>query len=175
MTLPRGPEPHEWDRHMSAEDAMSRMVQRTGIAVWESRAAHVEAIGTAVINTARELYGLSLAGADHDSDIWIETQGRMFDLVQQLPIDLVPAALMENRVAEVAYRSSSQAGLASVADGAPTALPHEAGTLSDFWANVERLVEQFNQLPDPLKVRVLTAAIPGEGPYPHDSGCEGRS
>ena len=52
-------------------------------------------------------------------------------------------------------------------------LPHEADVLSEFWGSVERLVDQFNQLPDPLKVRVLTAAVPGDGPYPHDSGIEG--
>lgn len=110
--LPRGPEPHEWDAHMTADDAMARMVERTGLAVWANRAAEVASVGDAVLDAARELYDLSLAGADLDSDIWLQTQGRLFDLVRQLPIDLVPASLLANRAAEV-ERVSSQAGVAS--------------------------------------------------------------
>jgi hypothetical protein len=97
---------------VTPDDAMTRMVERKGLDTWATRAAEVEAIGTAVIEAARELYDLSLAGADLGDDIWLETQGRMFDLVQRLPVALVPASLLENRAAEVS-RISSQAGVAT--------------------------------------------------------------
>jgi hypothetical protein len=81
MTLPYGPEPHHWDAFNAAEspvvDEFTVLDRVTPIIL---RIQSQDAIVLAAV----ELYEASTAGIDHDSDIWFDIQGRLFDAVRNL-------------------------------------------------------------------------------------------
>ena len=63
---------------MNEVDVLHRAIEQVGLDIGRDH--------TSVVQAARALRSLSLAGVDPDSDVWHVTQERLFDAVDRLPV-----------------------------------------------------------------------------------------
>jgi hypothetical protein len=79
---------------MNVDDAMTRAIEKVGLDIYRDR--------DAVVQAAKDLRRIELAGVDQGSDVWVDAMQRQRDAVDRLPIVWdIPGALVENRRAEV--------------------------------------------------------------------------